>query len=71
MIEFAEGVVTARGCSTKDKLYHVECENHVMGRTSEKFCYCSYFLCNGSEMVLRERFATTIVTLLLVCFVLR
>merc|ERR1712083_646589 len=27
---------------------HIECENHVMGRDSEKFCYCSYYLCNGS-----------------------
>merc|ERR1719431_1965099 len=43
------GVVTARGCSTKDKIFHVECENHVMGRSSEKFCYCSYFLCNGGD----------------------
>merc|ERR1712106_1067227 len=43
------GAVTARGCSTKDKIFHIECENHVMGRTSEKFCYCSYFLCNGGS----------------------
>ena len=42
--------MTARGCSTKDKLYHVECENHVMGktvRTTETFCYCSYSFCNS------------------------
>ena len=38
--------MTARGCATKDKVFHIECENHVMGRESEKFCYCSYFLCN-------------------------
>merc|ERR1719500_1522863 len=44
-----KGEVTARGCSTKDKIFHIECENHVMGRSSEKFCYCSYFLCNGGE----------------------
>jgi hypothetical protein len=42
----SEGEVTGRGCSTKDKIFHIECENHVMGRQSEKFCYCSYFLCN-------------------------
>ena len=42
----SEGLVTARGCSTKDKIFHVECENHVMGTKSEKFCYCSYPLCN-------------------------
>ena len=45
---FAEGLVTARGCATKDKVFHIECENHQMGRQSEKFCYCSYFLCNGA-----------------------
>ena len=40
--------MTGRGCSTKDKIFHIECENHVMGRQSEKFCYCSYFLCNAA-----------------------
>ena len=46
----SDGAVTARGCSTTDKIFHVECENHVMGRTVrtiEKFCYCSYSLCNS------------------------
>merc|ERR1719158_539123 len=43
------GQVTARGCATKDKVFHIECENHVMGANSEKFCYCSYYLCNGSR----------------------
>ena len=38
--------MTARGCSTKDRILHIECENHVMGKTSEKFCYCRTFLCN-------------------------
>ena len=41
--------MTARGCATKDSVFHIECENHVMGAGSEKFCYCSYFLCNGSS----------------------
>ena len=40
--------MTARGCSTKDKILHIECENHVMGKTSEKFCYCRTFLCNNA-----------------------
>jgi len=44
-----KGQVTARGCATKDKVFHIECENHVMGANSEKFCYCSYYLCNGSR----------------------
>merc|ERR1719361_3258906 len=38
-----------RTCFTKYKVFHIECENHVMGRDSEKFCYCSYYLCNGSR----------------------
>merc|ERR1712106_170551 len=45
------GGVIARGCSTKDKIFHIECENHMMGRTSEKFCYCSYFLCNHGRQL--------------------
>merc|ERR1719411_1096313 len=48
MVMLSGGQVTARGCATKDKVFHIECENHVMGRDSEKFCYCSYYLCNGS-----------------------
>ena len=46
---FLGGIVTGRGCSTKDKIFHIECENHVMGAKSEKFCYCSYFLCNRGD----------------------
>merc|ERR1719419_1344993 len=46
-----DGLITARGCSTKDRIFHTECENHVMGRSSEKFCYCSYFLCNSDVSV--------------------
>ena len=48
----SDGAVTARGCSTKDKIFHIECENHVMGRTirtTESFCYCSYSLCNSGS----------------------
>ena len=37
--------MTARGFSTKDNILHIECENHVMGKTSEKCCYCRTFLC--------------------------
>ncbi|XP_023342518.1 uncharacterized protein LOC111712202 [Eurytemora carolleeae] len=46
-----KGEVTGRGCSTKDKIFHIECENHVMGKHSEKFCYCSYYLCNSADRV--------------------
>merc|ERR1719483_1468017 len=45
------GLVTARGCSTKDRILHIECENHVMGKTLEKFCYCRIFLCNSAVSV--------------------
>ena len=37
------GAVTARGCSTKDKIFHIECENHVIGRTSESFVIAATF----------------------------
>ena len=43
----------ARGCSTKDNKYHVECENHVMGkaeRITETFCYCGFNLCNSGAV---------------------
>ena len=55
-----DGLVTARGCSTKDKKYHIECENHVMGTSSEKFCYCSYWLCNAASLRAADWFAPTI-----------
>merc|ERR1719208_305196 len=48
-----DGAVIARGCSTKDNKYHVECENHVMGkadRITETFCYCGYNLCNSGSL---------------------
>ena len=43
----AEGQVTGRGCSTKDKVFYKECETHSYGEQVEKMCFCSYFLCNG------------------------
>ena len=32
-------------------MFHVECENHVSGVKSEKFCYCSYHLCNYQKKI--------------------
>merc|ERR1712013_517514 len=61
------GLVTARGCSTKDRILHIECENHVMGKTSEKFCYCRTFLCNTSSLQRTSQLSL----LLVICFVLR
>ena len=48
---FAEGQVTGRGCSTKDKVFYKECETHSYGEQVEKMCFCSYFLCNLSSVL--------------------
>ena len=48
LFSFAEGQVTGRGCSTKDKVFYKECETHSYGEQVEKMCFCSYFLCNAS-----------------------
>ncbi len=42
----AVGEVLGRGCASKEKLYYVQCENHEMDGIVEKFCYCSFNLCN-------------------------
>ena len=47
----SEGGIARRGCSTKMPMFHVECENHVSGIKSEKFCYCSYQLCNYQKRI--------------------
>ena len=41
--------MTGRGCSTKNQIFSTLCENHVMGGSEERFCYCSYFLCNTAR----------------------
>merc|ERR1740137_273210 len=38
--------VVLRGCSSKRKMFHIECESHLSGTRNEQFCYCSYDLCN-------------------------
>ena len=48
---FPEGAIVRRGCSTKMPMFHVECENHVSGTRNEKFCYCSYELCNRQDRI--------------------
>ena len=35
-----------RGCSSKRKMFHTECESHLSGTRNEQFCYCGYDLCN-------------------------
>ncbi|XP_059087431.1 uncharacterized protein LOC131883852 isoform X2 [Tigriopus californicus] len=47
---YKEGIVTGRGCSTKDKVFFKECETHSYGDTVEKMCFCSFFLCNGAAI---------------------
>ena len=58
--------MTARRCSTKDKIFHIECENHVMGRNSERFCYCSYFLCNGAGVPIGMDWLWSLVTVVVI-----
>merc|ERR1719270_1166541 len=41
--------VVLRGCSSKRKMFHIECESHLSGTRNEQFCYCSYDLCNASS----------------------
>eukprot|EP00092_Neocalanus_flemingeri_P052244 GFUD01061005.1.p1 GENE.GFUD01061005.1~~GFUD01061005.1.p1 ORF type:complete len:134 (+),score=14.79 GFUD01061005.1:242-643(+) len=41
--------VVLRGCSSKRKMFHVECESHLSGTRNEQFCYCSYDLCNNAR----------------------
>ena len=40
------GQLAGRGCSSKEKLYREHCEVHEMDGLIEKFCYCSFNLCN-------------------------
>ena len=49
LLLLAEGQVTGRGCSTKDKVFYRECETHQYGEQSERMCFCSFFLCNLSS----------------------
>jgi hypothetical protein len=51
---FSEGGIVRRGCSTKMPMFHVECENHVSGTRNEKFCYCSYELCNRQDRIAKS-----------------
>ena len=48
----AEGGITGRGCSTKDKVYYKECETNRYGEGTEKFCYSNFYHCNGGAWCL-------------------
>merc|ERR1719322_158798 len=43
------GQLAGRGCSSKEKLYREHCEVHEMDGLIEKFCYCSFNLCNTAK----------------------
>merc|ERR1719389_913662 len=43
------GQLAGRGCSSKEKLYREHCEVHEMDGLIEKFCYCSFNLCNTAN----------------------
>jgi len=43
------GQLAGRGCSSKEKLYREHCEVHEMDGLIEKFCYCSFNLCNTAD----------------------
>ena len=43
---FLEQEVVLRGCSSRRKMFHVECESHLSGLKNEQICYCSFDLCN-------------------------
>ena len=44
-----DGEPIARGCASKEKMFHEQCEVHEMDEISEKFCYCSFNWCNSSH----------------------
>ena len=45
------GQLAGRGCSSKEKLYREHCEVHEMDGMIERFCYCSFNLCNTSTPI--------------------
>jgi len=40
--------VMLRGCSSRKKMFFVECENHISENRVEEFCFCSYDFCNST-----------------------
>ena len=54
------GEPVARGCASKEKLYHEACEVHEMDEVTEKFCYCSFNLCNTANNRIDKVTLTTV-----------
>eukprot|EP00090_Calanus_glacialis_P007232 TRINITY_DN15683_c0_g1_i1.p1 TRINITY_DN15683_c0_g1~~TRINITY_DN15683_c0_g1_i1.p1 ORF type:complete len:121 (+),score=25.29 TRINITY_DN15683_c0_g1_i1:191-553(+) len=57
------GEVIARGCSSKEKMFHEHCETHEMDEVVEKFCYCSFNWCNASLNIKAVSFPSSVVLL--------
>ena len=49
IISILVGGMAGRGCSSKEKLYREHCEVHEMDGLIERFCYCSFNLCNTAN----------------------
>ena len=56
----AVGQLAGRGCSSKEKLYREHCEVHEMDGLIEKFCYCSFNLCNTANNRIDKVTLTTV-----------
>ena len=67
--------MTGRGCSTNNKLFFTECENHVMvgegvaTTGGERICYCGTFLCNSATSLYTSPVILTLFFLLAVYLV--
>jgi hypothetical protein len=66
MMLFSDHEIILRGCSSKRKMFHIECESHLSGTRNEQFCYCSYDLCNEASNAGEKR--KLVVTLIFVSF---
>ena len=66
LLNISEGGIARRGCSTKRPMFHFECENHVSGIKSERFCYCSYKLCNYQKRIRENLLLIATLSILLI-----
>merc|ERR1712106_783130 len=60
--------IILRGCSSKRKMFHIECESHLSGNRNEQFCYCGYDLCNsyGVKSDLQKRDISVIIVIVVI-----
>ena len=64
---FSDRNIVLRGCSSKRKMFHIECESHLSGTRNEQFCYCGYDLCNAATSERVNGKVSVTVILVLVC----